>query len=107
MLKGLPFLGLGAASAISMMWVQPAIAETRQVTAVQLNPTANGLEVVLEGLGGRSPQVFTSSYGNVLVADVIGTQLRLPAAETFRQDNPTADIASVTVAPLNANSIRV
>ncbi|HEY9804932.1 MAG TPA: TonB-dependent receptor, partial [Candidatus Obscuribacterales bacterium] len=97
MLKGLPFLGLGAASAVSMMWVQPAVAQTRQVTAVQLNPTANGLEVVLEGLGGRSPQVFTSSYGNVLVADVIGTQLRLPAAETFRQDNPTADIASVTV----------
>jgi len=99
--------GLLVASTISVIVAQPAWANVTQVTAVQLNPTDNGLEIVLETPSGRAPQVFTSSYGKTFVANIINTQLRLPNGQDFRQDNPGTGIAAVTVTQQTTNSIRV
>ena len=86
---------------------QPAQAQSVQVTAVQLNRTDSGIELVLQTTNGKSPQVFTSRYGQTLVADIIDTQLALPNNQAFRQENPATGITAVTVTQQNANSVRV
>lgn len=78
-----------------------------QVTAVRLNRTPKGLEVILETPDGKSPQVFTSSFRNTFVANITNTQLALPQGSSFRQVNPIDSIASVSVTQQGANSIRV
>ncbi len=99
---------IGLAGVVSALIAQPAIAANiPQVTAVRLNPTAEGIEIILETEDGAALQVFTTGYGETLQADVITAQLRLPGGNEFRQDNPAAGIASVSVAPLDANSIRI
>lgn len=107
MLKQQMFRGLWLAGVVSLVAAQPARADVTPITAVRLNPTDNGLEVILETFNSRPLQVFTARYGETLVADVINAQLRLSEGNTFRQENPTAGIASVTVASLDANSVRI
>ena len=86
---------------------QPAWADTVQVTEVRINPTVNGIEVILETPSNASPPVLTSSYGETFVANIINTQLRFPKGKTFRADNPIDGITGITVTPLNGKSIRV
>lgn len=78
-----------------------------QVTNVQLQPTNSGLEVILETTDGTLPQVTTSSDDRTLLIDISNARLKLPDGKAFRADKPTAGITSVTVTPLNANSVRV
>ncbi|MBW4579712.1 MAG: AMIN domain-containing protein [Tildeniella nuda ZEHNDER 1965/U140] len=86
---------------------QPALAAPVQVTGVQLNRTASGVDVVLQTKTGDRPQVFAVNRGNNWTADLPSSQLRLQGGKNFRRDNPAPGIASVTVAPLDANSVRV
>lgn len=107
-MKELQFwLGLGAIGAMSVLVASPAKAQNAEVRAVKLNPTPSGLEVILETGSGRSLQTFSASSGRVFIADIITTRLDLPGGKDFRADNPAPGIASVTVTPLDANSIRV
>ncbi|MBD2018823.1 AMIN domain-containing protein [Leptolyngbya sp. FACHB-36] len=87
--------------------VQPAVAAPVQVTAVRVNPTANGVDVVLQTRNGDRPQVFAVNRGNSWTADVTNSQLKLPGGSSFRQANPTGGISLVTVAPLDSSSIRI
>ncbi len=99
---------LGLAGAVPALIAQSACASTiAQVTAVRLNPTPEGIEIILDTEDGRALEVFTTSFGETLQADVITAQLRLPGGNEFRQDKPTAGIASVTVTSLDSNSIRI
>lgn len=85
----------------------PAVAQSTQVTGIKLNAVDGAVKIVLDTNAGDRPQIFTTQRGNTLVADVINTQLRLPNGKSFRQDNPTPGITSVTVNQLDGNSIRV
>jgi type IV pilus assembly protein PilQ len=87
--------------------VQPAQAAATQITNVQVNPKDGGMEVVLQTQNGERPQVFTVNRGNTLVADLVNTQLQLPTGNGFLQNNPAPGISSITVAQLDANSVRV
>ncbi len=98
---------LWLAGTVPLLMATPAMADAIQVTGVRVETTPNGLEVILETPGGGTPQVFTASYGETLIADIINTQLRLPEGQDFRQNDPVEGIASVTVTQQNANSIRV
>jgi iron complex outermembrane receptor protein len=99
---------LGFAGVVSALVAGPACASNiAQVTAVRLNPTSEGIEIILDTEDGRPLQVFSASFGETLQADVITAQLRLPGGNEFRQDKPAAGIASVTVTPLDNNSIRI
>ena len=99
---------LGLAGVVSALVAGPACASNiAQVTAVRLNPTSEGIEIILDTEDGRPLQVFSASFGETLQADVITAQLRLPGGNEFRQDKPAAGIASVTVTPLDNNSIRI
>ena len=92
---------------VAVLVAQPAWADVVQVTDVQLNPTASGLEVILKTASGTSPQVFTASDKQTLLIDVNNAQLNLPEGREFRSDNPIQGITSVTVTPVTTNSIRV
>jgi hypothetical protein len=99
---------LGFAGVVSALVAGPACASNiAQVTAVRLNPTSEGIEIILDTEDGRPLQVFSASFGETLQADVITAQLRLPGGNEFRQDKPAAGIASVTVTRLDNNSIRI
>ena len=87
-------------AAQSETWQAQAL---NQVVKVRLDDSENGLLVVLESTNGATAQTYTGSYGETLVIDVINTQLILPEGESFRQENPSAGIALVTVTPLDAN----
>ena len=102
MLLGLATIALIAPSAVALT----------QVTAISLNPTANGVEIVLQlqagqsNAGGDRPQVFTSGQGNTWIATITNAQLN-PSAKPYRQDNPAPGIATITMAASGANSIQV
>ncbi len=96
-------------TAVSVLLVsQPVWAQTTtKITEVKLDRAEGGVNLVLKTSDGSRPQVFTTKRGNSLVADIINTQLRLPQGNSFRQDNPTDGIASVSIGQLDANSVRV
>lgn len=78
-----------------------------QVRGVRLNPTPDGLEVILETPLGQQLQASTRSEGNSLIAEIPNAVLVLPQGEAFRASNPVAAISSVTVTQLDARRIRV
>jgi iron complex outermembrane receptor protein len=94
-------------SAVAALVATPVRAQIIQVTGVRVNPTAEGVEVILETSDRTTPQVFTSSYGETFVADIINTQLQLPSGDSFRAENPAEGVSAVTVTSLDGNSIRV
>jgi type IV pilus assembly protein PilQ len=108
-------LGFGSALGGSILtsgaWMllatQPAFAQATQVTNVRLNPSGQGVDVILETRDGDRPQIFTVSQGNTLVADVVNTQLALADGNGFLQNSPAPGISSVVVSQLDANSVRV
>jgi len=78
-----------------------------QVTGVKLNPTAAGLEVILETEAGQLLQAITRREGKSAIADIENAQLALPSGEEFRVQNPERGIAEVTVTQLEGSRIRV
>jgi type IV pilus assembly protein PilQ len=108
-------MGIWIGGAAALLSTQPVWAAATPVTAVRLNPSESSLEVILETVAeetqsaesAKRPQVFTVSHGNDVMADLVNTQLRLNKDKSFRQDNPMPGIASVVVAQLDDNRIRV
>jgi len=88
----------------SAVIVQPAQAQGTAITDVQLQPTSNGIELILETPTGRQPETFQTTYGETLVIDLINTQLQ---GEGFLEENPVAGIASVEVIQRYSNTVRV
>ncbi|MEG3850376.1 TonB-dependent receptor [Microcoleus sp. herbarium19] len=78
-----------------------------QVTGVRLNPTASGLEVILETPSGQVLQAVTRIEGKSAIADIENAQLVLPSGGEFRASNPDGGIAEVTVIQLEGSRIRV
>jgi type IV pilus assembly protein PilQ len=99
---------LFGATAIVLV-AQPVVALT-QVTGITLNPTASGVDIVLQlqaqANTGDRPQVFTSGQGNTWVATITKAQLS-PTTKPYRQENPAPGIASISIAAPDANSIQV
>lgn len=86
-----------------LMAAQPAIASAK-VTGVQLNPTASGVNIVIQTQGGNRPQVFSVNRGNTWTADLVNAQL---TSGSFRKVNPAPGISLVTVTAIDQNSVRV
>jgi type IV pilus assembly protein PilQ len=103
-LQGSSILFVGVA--VALVAAQPAWAKPAKVTGVKLDPTNNGLNVVLETSTATRPQVLTSKQGNTLIADISNAQLSIPEGE-FRQAKPAPGIDSVIVTRLDSNSIRL
>ncbi len=100
--------GIVMGGAVALLTTQPVWAAATQVTAVRLNPSESELKLVLETQAGdKSPEIYTASRGNDLVADIVNTQLSLREGDSFRQENPMPGITSVLVSQVDANSVRV
>jgi type IV pilus assembly protein PilQ len=99
--------GIIGGAAVVVLAAQPAHASATQITNIQLNAASGGVQVILETNNGDRPQVFTVNRGNALIADIINTELKLPAGNGFLQNNPAPGISSVSVTQLDSNSVRV
>lgn len=86
---------------------QPAWAQVVQVTGIEVKRRTDGVEVRLETSGTALPFVFPSPSSNSFVVDIPNTQLKLPDRETFRLDNPVTGITSMTIKPLNKDTLRI
>lgn len=87
---------------------QPARAAVTQVTSVEVRPSEDGLELVLQVAGGSPsdrPQIFMVSRNNGWVADIVNMQLAPGTA--VERSYPAPGITSVAVSQLDANSIRI
>lgn len=76
-----------------------------QVTGVRLNPTTQGIEVVLETTAALNPAISVEE--NTLFADIPNAVLVLPEGEEFQTTDPTEGIALVSVTNLEGNLVRV
>ena len=87
--------------------VLPAIAaDITQVTNVQLNPAASGMDIVLQTkAGSKPPQVFNTNRGNTWNAYVFNT--KLANNQPYRQNNPAPGIASIAVIPAGKDGVQV
>ena len=97
---------LGASTAVVLM-AQPAFAQAVSITGVQLVPTQQGLELVLEVPSGTELDISSSRTGNTFIADIENTQLILPGGKPFEEANPVSGISSVSVIPVRATQVRV
>jgi iron complex outermembrane receptor protein len=77
-----------------------------QVTKVELNPTSEGLQVILH-TAGEIPIPTTSVIDNTLIADIPNTVLILLDTEQFQATNPVPGIASVSVTNLENQQMQV
>ena len=101
------FGSLFAGGALIALTAQPVEAAATLITGVELSPTDVGLELILETEAGDDPQVFAVSQGNTLRADITHTRLSLSEGESFTQADPAPGIESISIAPLDANSVRI
>lgn len=82
--------------------------EILQVNQVRLTQRPNGLlEVILETTDGKPLPVSFREEGKALIADIPNATLALAEGRSFAAKNPTPDIVSVTVVPVEPSSIRV
>lgn len=87
----------------------PSQSEVITITGVKANPTDKGVEVILETTQGEQLQVTNRSTDNNFIADITGAQLRLSNGDafTFRSEKPTTEITEITVANIDANTVRL
>jgi iron complex outermembrane recepter protein len=78
-----------------------------QVTGVEINPTTDGIEVVLETAEGEVVTPSTEVVGNALIAEIPNAVLALPEGEAFEQFNPAPGIGLVRVTSLPGERVQV
>ncbi|MEH2465194.1 TonB-dependent siderophore receptor [Nostoc sp.] len=76
------------------------------VTDIKVNSTDKGIELILVTANSLKLQVLPKIEGNSYIADIPNAKLQLRSGD-FRQSKPVARIAEVTVANLDANTLRV
>jgi iron complex outermembrane receptor protein len=87
-------------------WIAQREQSLIQVTGIQVNETADGLELVLQ-TSAPLEAPSTSLQGNALIADLSNVVLALPDGGEFQAANPAAGIALVSVTSLPNNRVRV
>ncbi|NEP59283.1 MAG: TonB-dependent receptor [Symploca sp. SIO2G7] len=77
------------------------------IVDILLNPTTEGIEIILETSESETLSGSTSTAGNNLIIDIPNAQLQLSPGEEFRQDNPTPGIRAIAVTNATSNSVRL
>jgi iron complex outermembrane receptor protein len=78
-----------------------------QITGVRLNPTEQGLDVILETLDGELPAPTPTTAGNKTIVEIPNAVLVLPGGQGFQSSDPEDGIASVSVTQLNATTVQI
>ncbi|MEO0534383.1 MAG: TonB family protein [Cyanobacteria bacterium P01_A01_bin.123] len=94
-----------AIAALSIVLVSPARAQFRQMTRVDIMPTDGGLVIDLEASHAAQARIFEAAFGNTVILDLPITQLVGGVAS--HQAEPINGIESISVEPLDANSVRI
>jgi iron complex outermembrane receptor protein len=88
-------------------WSAQLAQAVAQVTGVQINPTTDGIEVVLETAEGELVTPTTEVVGDALTAEIPNAVLSLPDGEVFEQFNPAPGIGLVRVTSLPGERVQV
>ena len=78
-----------------------------KVTAVRVNSTDKGIEVILESPNAEALKPVNSNQGNSFIADIPNAVLELPESKDFSIANPVSGVVSVSVTQADANTVRV
>ena len=78
-----------------------------QITAIRLNATKKGFEVILQTDSAEKLQVVSNSKDNTFIAKINGAQLNLIDDNTFSSKQPAEGIAEVNIINQDLNTIRV
>ena len=103
-------LGYGsclAGGALLALAAQPVYASATVITGVEVIPTDQGAQIVLQTEAGDTPQVFAVNQGNSLRADIVRTELQLADGAEFLQQAPAPGIAAISLVSLDSNSVRL
>ncbi|MBW4554306.1 MAG: TonB-dependent receptor [Aphanocapsa sp. GSE-SYN-MK-11-07L] len=95
------------ATSLKEWLAQDAPPDLVQVTGVRLNPTLNGLEVILVTSAGLVVQPLISSDTQTVSADIADAVLALPEGKAFQVENPTDGVAAVSLTQRNSTTVRV
>ena len=88
-------------------WLAQIEASLTQITGVQIEETATGLQIVLETAEGELTTPTTQIVGNALIANIPNAVLALPEDESFEQFGPAEGIALVQVTNEPGDQVRV
>jgi iron complex outermembrane receptor protein len=80
---------------------------TIKITGVKLNPTEEGIEVVLETDQATTSLPITRTEGNTFIAEIKNAALALTEGPGFQTANPAPGIGSVSVMQIDATTVRV
>jgi iron complex outermembrane recepter protein len=86
---------------------QDTASTSLKITGVKLNPTATGIDVVLESNMATTLLPITRTEGNTVIAELKNTVLALPEGPGFEAANPAPGITSVSVVQLDEKTVRV
>lgn len=91
-------------------WLAQIEVSLTQITGVQIEETATGLQIVLETAEGELATLTTQTVGNALIADIPNAVLALPEGdsfEQFEQFEPAEGIALVQVTNEPGDQVRI
>ena len=77
-----------------------------QVTRIQLNLAANGLQLVLQTTGQLGQPVVTNE-GDIWIATISDAQLAIPQGKEFQAENPIAGVARIIVSQVGVNQVQI
>ncbi|MEL6401401.1 MAG: TonB-dependent receptor [Cyanobacteria bacterium J06626_4] len=88
-------------------WQAQIEASLVQITGVQLEETAAGLQIIFETAEGELTAPSTTVSGNALIAEIPNAVLALPEGDEFQQFEPAEGIALVQVTGLPNDRVQV
>lgn len=102
-----PLCAVLAGSLTILSTAQTANADVTQISAIQIEPTQTGLELILSTRdASQPPQIFATARQNEWIADIANVQLELEG-NAFHQENPAPGIQAVNVTQIDANTVRI
>lgn len=75
-----------------------------KITGVKLQPDGKGIEIASDG---KTLNLTTRTQGKVSYIDIPNAVLALPDGKEFRVENPTKDIANISVTQVSPTFVRV
>jgi type IV pilus assembly protein PilQ len=107
-------IGHGVAiAALAMLPVSVVRAEPLQVKGIELSSTSGELQITLTTNPNPNPndpnalaQIITINRGNSWIAEINNASLNLAEGESFHRTNPAPGITSITIIPLDHNTVQ-
>jgi type IV pilus assembly protein PilQ len=101
-------LGFIAGLTVMVLTAQPSVAAQRQITGIDLESNDHQVELKLTTNTQDSQASFvTIRRGNVIEANLLNTELKIPQKSSFTRDNPLPGIQKVEVNSLDREHTKI